>query len=126
MLRIQKQNCSFLPRSRIKNYNMNLCRRNIRMFFKSLIISALLFAMVFQPLAQIISIFIDFSYELVHVDDVENIEKREQHKDGKNKLQILNIQDHPLEYGIGFSIYSSLNMYCNHYKEIFIPSPDVT
>ncbi|WP_132065768.1 MULTISPECIES: hypothetical protein [Aquimarina] len=104
---------------------MNLCRRDILAFFKSLTILVLLHAIIIQPLAQTISFFADSSYELVHVDDEENIEKEEQQKDGKNELQILGIHNHLLEYGIDFSAYLSSNRYGNPYMEILIPPPDV-
>ncbi len=122
---MRKQYCSFLSRSRIKNYKMNLCRKDILAFFKSFTILVLLLAVFIQPLAETISFFADSSYELVHVDDEENIEKEEQQKDGENELQFLDIHNHLLEYGIEFSVYSSPNMYGNLYIEILIPPPDL-
>ncbi|EZH74626.1 hypothetical protein ATO12_12735 [Aquimarina atlantica] len=104
---------------------MNLCKRDILAFFKSLTILVVLLAVFIQPLAETMSFLADSSYELVHVDDEENIEKEEQQKDGKNELQILDLHNHLLEHGMGFSIYSSPNMYSNLYIEILIPPPDV-
>ncbi|WP_159025470.1 hypothetical protein [Aquimarina sp. Aq78] len=103
---------------------MNLYRKNILMFFKSLPVSVILFAVVIQPLAQTISFFTDSSYGLVQVDDEENVEKEEQQEEGKNELQILSVYIHSLKYGIGLSTYSSQNMYCSLYIEILIPPPD--
>ncbi len=114
-----------LPRSHTKNYKMNLYRKNILMFFKSLPILVVLFAIVIQPLAQTISFFTDSSYGLVQVDDEENVEKEEQQEDGKNELQILSVHNHSLKYDIGLSTYSSQKMYGSFYIEILIPPPDV-
>ncbi|WP_143273598.1 hypothetical protein [Aquimarina sp. MAR_2010_214] len=80
---------------------------------------------VIQPLAQTFSLLSDSHYGLVEVDDEENIEKEEQQEDKKNELQILNLCNYHLEYGIRFSTYSSQNMYCSLHMEILIPPPDM-
>lgn len=104
---------------------MNLCRKDIPGFFKRLTILVLLLIVIIQPLAQTISFFEDSSYELVHIDDEENIEREGQDKDGKNELRVLGIHNRPLEYGIGLFVYSSTNRHNILYMEILIPPPDM-